>query len=102
MSEATLKGAWRDLGRNEIDMAEMLRLAQHYGLYETKRGRDGRYTVELTGATEGRRRQFVNIIKEDAANGGTYERRGSWPRLRLADDHGSTSSEEATTYKVVA
>jgi hypothetical protein len=104
MSEATLKGAWRDLGRNEIDMAKMLRLAQHgYALYETKRGRDGRYTVELTGATEDRRRHFLDILKEDTAHGGTYRRRSSWPRLRLADAPAGVSTvETATTKKVVA
>ena len=46
MDEPTLKGAWRDLGRNEIDMAKVLLLAHHgYRLYETKRGRDRRYTA---------------------------------------------------------
>jgi hypothetical protein len=103
MCEATLKAAWRDLGRNEIDMAQMLRLAQHgYGLYETKRGRDGRYTVDLSGATEELRRQFLGILKEDATHGGTYERRGSWPRLRLADEQSEATTETTTTRKVVA
>ncbi|MGH7391931.1 MAG: DNA-directed RNA polymerase [Candidatus Rokuibacteriota bacterium] len=104
MDEATLKGAWRDLGRNEIDMAKMLRHAQHgYGLYEATKGRDGRYTVELTGATEERRQQFLDILKEDAAHGGTYRRRSSWPRLRLADGSDTPSTiENATTRKVVA
>jgi hypothetical protein len=103
MCEATLKAAWRDLGRNEIDMAKMLHLAQDgCGLYKTKRGRDGRYTVELTGATEGLRKQFLGILKEDAAHGGTYQRRGSWPRLRRVDERGETTTDTTTTKKVVA
>jgi len=103
MNEGTLKGAWRDLGRNDISLAKLLRLAQHgYGLYAATKGRDGRYTVNLAGETEERRSQFLSIIKEDAAHGGNYERRSSWPRLRLASEPGESTVEDATTYKVVA
>jgi hypothetical protein len=104
MIEGTLKGAWRDLLRKDISMSKMLHLAQQgYGLYEVKLGDDGRYTVELTGETEARRQQFIEIVKADIGHGGKYARRSSWPRLRLADDKSSAPTvEDASTYKVVA
>src|SRR5439155_2788642 len=71
-------------------------------LYETRRGRDGRYTVELSGKTEERRRHFLDIVRDDSKHGGTYQRRSSWPRLRLADEPSVSTVETATTKKVVA
>jgi hypothetical protein len=103
MDEAVLKGAWRDLARNDISMSKLLKLAQQgYGLYEARRDRDGRYTIELTGKTEARRRLFLDIVRDDIQRGGNYERRSSWPRLRVADEPGESTVEDATTYKVVA
>ena len=67
--------------------------------YEVIKGHEGRYTVELSDKTQVRRRHFLNILKEDATHGGTYERRSSWPRLRLADEERDST---ATTRKVVA
>ncbi len=102
--EGTLKAAWRDLLRNEINVQKMIELAQDgLGLYKVEQGSDGRYTVELTLATEARRREFLGILKEDAAHGGTYKRRPTWPRLRLADDEPRPATiESATPRKVVA
>jgi hypothetical protein len=53
MSADTLKGAWRDLLRNEIRLGKLIAIAHDgCGLYEVTKGRDDKYTVDPTGATE--------------------------------------------------
>jgi hypothetical protein len=124
MSTAVLKGAWRDVVvREEIDLEKLIRLAQHgCGLYKAKQGHDKTYTVKLSTKTQERRDQFLAIIADEAATGGTYQRRTSLRRLRrpdetdadetnadgrevggdpLADDDLS-DMDDATTRKVVA
>jgi hypothetical protein len=126
MSEATLTGAWRDLKREEIDLARIIKIAQHgCGLYKVEQGHDDKYTVKLTGSTEQQRQQLLNIVANDSATGGTYRRRTSLRRLRLPDaddtdalealaaepeqegaydeaDEWSEATNDATTRKVVA
>ena len=88
MSEETLKGAWRDLEREEIDLEKLIRAAQDgCGLYKVEQGQDERYTVDLEHcATAKLREGFLAIIADDRASGGTYRRRSSMLRLRLAED----------------
>lgn len=88
MAPDTLRSAWRDLGREGIRPATLVKLAQHgCGLYATTRTREGaaaKYNVALTEATRTAREQFLSIVAADAKNGGTYRRRSSKRRLLLA------------------
>ena len=99
MKRETLTAAWRDLRRNAIDFGKLLLLARRgCGLYDVKRGTDGRDKIVLCPkkpATRGaelerRRAAFLAIVAEDTANGGAYRRRSAAGRLRIvgqvADD----------------
>ena len=116
MSTDTLKGAWRDLLRNEIYLDKLIAVAHDgCGLYKVSKGRDDKYTVKLTDATQELRQNFLTDIANDAATGGTYQRRSSLHRLRLAGDSAADDVlvdepdpdhdvliDAATTRKVVA
>jgi hypothetical protein len=115
MSPDTLKGAWRDLLRNNIRLEKLIAVAQHgCGLYGVTKGRDDKYSVDLTIATTKLREKFLETVAKDEATGGTYKRRSSLRRLRVADrdaddvivDEQETDEvellDDATTRKVVA
>jgi hypothetical protein len=117
MSADTLKGAWRDVSRNGIALGTLIHVAQNgCGLYTVTKGRDDKYKVKLTDGTQDVREKFLEIIAADGSTGGTYQRRGSMRRLRLAADpdleddtlldepaeDDDLSIEDATTRKVIA
>jgi len=126
MAPETLKFAWRDLLRNRIYLDKLIPVIYDgFDLYKVTKARDDghadRYTVDLNGGSEHLRDQFLTAIAEDGATGGTYRRRSSLRRLRLAcepetedpivdepqqdEDAGTDFDEEAagaTTQKVVA
>jgi len=118
MSVDTLKGTWRDLLRNDIYLDKLIPVAQNgCGLYTVTKGDDDKYTVKPfkpTDATREQREKFLEIIASDESMGGTYRRRSSRRRLRLADARETDdtlideqpvdddlSIEDATTRKVV-
>src|SRR5262249_20793465 len=74
MSTMTLRGAWRDLLRNGINVAAVLEIAQRGGsrdrlhrVYTTKRVPTRGYTIELNDETALLRNEFLRAVNSDAA-----------------------------------
>ena len=95
-----------NLLRNDIAMGKMIVSAQHgYGLYKVKKGRDDKYSVELSSATTELRDKFLAIVAKDEALRGPAAAGASDSAHKLAmiyEDAGQYLESAARQEKVLA